>query len=128
MKKYFTNEKTGISYTLQGDYYLPDLALPEEREETRTIGIFGDRHRRFLEKHRKMAYWELLVSGRLRSYLADIDEQAQERFEILVKQMADSEGVTEQLKAENQMAWVGKMNNIRNRAKEIVLDEIICSQ
>lgn len=124
MKKDYTNPNTGISYTLQGDYYLPDLALPEEKE-THYIGVFGDRHRRFLEKNRQSVYWELLVNSKLRSYLADIDEQAQERFKFLVKQFAEKEEVTEQLKAENQMEWVGKMNNIRNRVNEIINHEII---
>ena len=125
MKKHFTNEQTGISYTLHGDYYLPDLVLPEEKEETRYIGVLGDRHRRYLEKHRPAVIWELLSNGRLRTYLCDIDEQAQERLELLVKQMAEAEGVTEQLKANNQMEWVGKMTNIRNRAMEMVNSEII---
>jgi len=124
MQKQFTDEKTGISYTLQGDYYLPDLTLPEETE-TRSIGIYGERHRRYLKTHRKVVYTELLTSGRLHSYLADINEQVQERFDLLVKQMAEQEGVTEKLKAENQMEWVGRMNNIRNQAMEIVNDEII---
>ena len=124
MKKQFTEEKTGISYTLQGEYYLPDLALPEEKE-TRSIGIHGERHRRYLKTHRKVVYTELLTSGRLQSYLADINEQAQERFDLLVKQMAEQEGITEKLKAENQLLWVKRMNSIRNRAMENVNDEIV---
>jgi len=124
MKKQFTDEKTCISYTLQGEYYLPDLALPEEKE-TRSIGIHGERHRRYLKAHRKVVYTELLTSGRLQSYLTDINEQAQERFDLLVRQLAEQEGITEKLKAENQMEWVGRMNSIRNRAMEIVGNEII---
>ena len=110
---------------MHGDSSFPDLALPKQTKEARIIGIFGDRHRRFLEKHCKTVYWEPLVSGKLCSYLADIDEQAQERFASLVKQMAEKEGVTEQLKAENQMEWAGRINNIRNRATEIVNTELI---
>ena len=113
-----------IKYSKHGDYYLPDLALPDDGE-TRPIGIYGERHRRYLKEYRKIQYINLLTSGRLRSYLADINEQAQERFEPLVKQLAEKEGVTEQLKAKNQMGWVGKMNNIRNRAMEIMNHEII---
>ena len=124
MKKQFADEKTGISYTLQGEYYLPDLALPEETE-TRSIGIYGEPHRRYLKAHRKVVYTELLTSGRLQSYLADINEQAHERFDLLVKQMAEKEGLTEKLKAENQLLWVKRMNNIRNRAMENVNNEII---
>lgn len=124
MKKNFTDERTGISYTLQGDYYLPDLTLPEDTE-TRSIGIYGERHGRYLKTHKNVVYVQLLTSGRLPSYLADIDEQARERFDLLVKQMAEKEEVTEQLKAENQMEWVGKMNNIRARAEEITLKEIV---
>ena len=126
MKKHFTDEKTGISYTFRGDYYFPDLALPEEKE-TRHIGILGDRHRRFLENHQPLVYWELLVNGKLRTYLADIDEQASERIELLVNQMVKAEGVTEQLKAESQMEWVGRINNIRDRAMEIVNRESTCN-
>ena len=125
MKKHFTDAKTGIGYTLQeGDYYLPDLALSEEME-TRSIGIYGERHRSYLKTHRKVVYTELLTSGRLHSYLADINEQAQERFDLLVKQMAEKEGITEKLKSEHQLLWVKRMNSIRNRAMENVNAEII---
>ena len=125
MKKQFTDEKTGIIYTLQeGDYYLPDLTVPEE-PEIQSIGIYGKQHERYLKNHRKTVYTELLTSGRLKSYLADIDKQAQERFDLLVRQIAEREGITEKMKAENQMEWIGKMNNIRNRALEIVNDGII---
>ena len=124
MQKNIYNEQTGISYTLQGDYYLPDLTLPAQKEE-RHIGIWGQRYLRYLKQHRKALYTNLLTSGKLNSYLADIDEQAEGMFFRLVKQMAEREGVTEQLKVENQMEWVGRMNNIRNRAMEIVNEEII---
>lgn len=123
MNKHITDKKTGISYTLQGDYYLPDLALPPEEEQP--IGIWGHRHLRYIRQHKRLIYSNLLTSGKLSSYLADIDRQAEEMFSRLVKQMAESEGITEKLKAENQMEWVGKMNNIRNRAMEIVNSELI---
>jgi hypothetical protein len=124
MEEHITDEKTGIGYTLHGDYYLPDIVLPEDAE-TRPIGIYGERHRRYLREYKKAVYMELLYSGRLHSYLADINEQAKERFECLVKQLAKKERVTEKLKAENQMEWVGRMNNIRNRAEEIVMNKLI---
>lgn len=123
MKQHFTDEKTGIRYTLQGDYYLPDLALPAEEQQT--IGIWGQRHLRHIKQNRKVLYTNLLTSGKLNIYLADIDKQAEEMFLRLVKQMAEREGVTEQLKADNQMAWVGRMNNIRNRATEAVNTDLI---
>ena len=123
MKQHFTDEKTGIRYTLQGDYYLPDLALPAE--EQHPIGIWGQRHLRHIKQNRRVLYTNLLTSGKLNSYLADIDKQAEEMFSRLVKQMAEREGVTEQLKADNQMDWVQKMNNIRSRAIEIVNNDII---
>lgn len=100
MKQHFIDEKTGI-YTLQGDYYLPDLVLPAE--EAKPIGVWGQRHRRYLKEHKRVTYTNLLTSGKLNSYLADIDEQAEEMFSRLVKQMVEREGVTEQLKANNQM-------------------------
>ena len=124
MEKHITNPETGISYTLHGDYYLPDLALPEDND-TRPIGIWGDRHGRFLREHRKVAFSQFLMSGRLHSYLADIDEQARERFEFLVKQMAEREGISEELKAKDGMLWVQRMNNVYSRAREVVNDEII---
>ena len=123
MEKYIYNEKNGLWYELQGDYYLPCLKLPEE--ETAHIGIWGQRHCRYLKGHRRALYTSLLTSGKLNSYLADIDRQAEELFSRLVKQMAEVEGVTEKLKAVEPMAWVCKMNNIRNRATEIVNAEII---
>ena len=117
-------ERIGGTYTQVGDYLLPNLELPEEQQ---TIGVWGQRHRRYLKEHRRATYTTLLTSGKLNSYLADIDRQAEELFSRLVKQIAEAEGVTEQLKANNQMEWVGRMNNIRNKAMEIVNAEIIYS-
>ena len=123
MKQYFTDEKTGINYTLQGDYYLPDLALPAE--EQHPIGIWGQRHLRHIKQNRRVLYTNLLTSGKLNSHLADINRQAEEMFSRLVKQMAMRESVTEQLKADNQMEWVARMNNIRSRATEVVNTDLI---
>lgn len=123
MEKQIYNEQTGISYTLQGDYYLPDLKLPDE--ENKPIGLWGQRHARYLKQSHKVLYMNLLTSGKLNSYLADIDEQAEDMFFRLVKQMAKQEGVTEQLKSKNQICWVGHMNNIRSRATEIVNSDLI---
>lgn len=123
MQKNSYNEQTGISYTLQGDYYLPDLVLPPEKE--RHIGVWGQRHARYLKQHHKVLYMNLLTSGKLNSHLADIDEQAEEMFFRVVKQMAEKQGITEKLKAENQMEWVQEMNNIRSSATEIVNAELI---
>ena len=123
MDKYIYNEQNGLWYELQGDYYLPCLKLPEEPEVY--IGIWGQRHRRYLKTHRKALYASLLTSGKLNSYLADIDRQAEEMFSRLVKQLAKVEGVTETLKAADQMEWVRRMNSIRNRASEIVSEELI---
>ena len=117
-------EEMGGTYIRVGDYFLPDLKLPET--ETQSIGIWGQRHKRYLKEHKRLFYSNLLTSGKLNSYLADIDRQAEEMFSRLVKQMAEREGVTEQLKAENQLEWVGKMNNIRSRAVEIIDVELIC--
>ena len=125
MNKHITDEKTGISYTLQGDYYLPDLVLPPEEEQP--IGIWGQRHLRYIRQHKRLPYSNLLTSGKLNGYLADIDKQAEEMFSRLVKQMAEREGITEKPKAENQMEWVSRMNNIRNRAMEIVNNDLIYS-
>ena len=108
MDKYIYDEKNGLWYELQGDYYLPCLKLP--KEESRHIGIWGQRHLRYLKQHRKGLYSELLTSDKLNDYLADIDRQAEEMFPRLVKQLAEKEGVTEALKAENLMLWVQKMN------------------
>jgi hypothetical protein len=109
---------TKITYTQQGDFLLPDLKLPEQPKVE--IGIFGKRHLRYLERNRKILYTNMLTKGKLTAYLADIDEQAENMFDQLVRQLAEREGVTEQLKANNQMLWVKKMNSIRNRAEEIV--------
>lgn len=123
MDKYIYDEKNGLWYELQEDYYLPCLKLP--KEESRHIGVWGQRHLRYLKQHRKVLYSELLISGKLNSYLADINEQAEEMFSRLVKQLAEKEGLTEALKAENQMLWVQKMNNIRNAAMEVVSNDLI---
>ena len=125
MEKRIYNEQTGISYTLQGDYYLPDLALPEQ--ENKPIGLWGQRHLKYIKQYHKVRYTNLLTSGKLNGYLADIDKQAEDILFRLVKQMAEREGVTEQLKADNQMEWVARMNNIRNRATEIIDNDIIYS-
>lgn len=122
MKSLF--EQLGGTYTLQGDYYLPDLALPTE-EEIKPIGVWGQRHKRYLQDHKRVIYTNLFTSGRLNTYLADIDKQAEEMFFRLVEQMAQREGVTEELKATDQMAWVRAMNSIRNRATEIVNSSLI---
>ena len=116
-------EEMGGTYTQVGDYLLPDLKLPEEDQQP--IGVWGQRHWRYLKEHRRATYATLLTSGKLNGYLADIDRQAEELFSRLVKQMAEAEGITEHLKADNQMEWVRRMNNIRNRAMEIVNSERI---
>ena len=123
MDKYIYDEKNGLWYELQGDYYLPCLKLP--KEESRHIGVWGQRHLRYLKQHRKVLYSELLISGKLNDYLADLNEQAEEMFSRLVKQLSEKEGITEALKAENQMLWVQRMNNIRNAAMEIVTNDLI---
>ena len=124
MEKYITDERTGLKYELVGDYYI--IAGDDGTdEEKKPIGIWGQRHLRYLKNHRKVLYTNLLTSGKLNIYLADIDRQAEEMFEQLVNQMAVAEGITEQLKADNQMAWVGKMNNIRNQVIEAINTEII---
>lgn len=123
MEKYKFDENNGLWYELQGDYYLPCLKLPEKEQVH--IGIWGQRHRRYLKEHRRVRYANLLTSGKMNAYLADIDRQAEELFLRLVKQMADAEGITEKLKVSNQMEWVRRMNNIRNRAVEIVYTEIV---
>lgn len=116
-------EEMGGTYTQVGDYLLPDLKLPEEEQQP--IGVWGQRHRRYLKEHRRATYATLLTSSKLNGYLADIDRQAEELFSRLVKKMAEAEGITEHLKADNQMEWVRRMNNIRNRAMEIVNSELI---
>ena len=116
-------EEMGGSYEMQGDYYLPCLSLPEE--EQKSVGVWGQRHLRYIKEHKRAFCANLLTSCELNSYLADIDKQAEEMFSRLVKQLAEKENVTEKLKAENQMLWVQKMNNIRSRATEIINTELI---
>ena len=123
MEKYIFDESNGLWYELQGDYYLPCLKLPEE--EPVHIGVWGQRHLNYLRENKRVLLSNLQISGKLNIYLADIDKQAEEMCSRLVKQMADREDITEQLKAENQMEWVRQMNNIRIRANEIVLRELI---
>lgn len=123
MNKYIYDENNGLWCELQDDYYLPCLTLPPEEEKP--IGIWGQRHKCYLKEHRKATYATLLTSGKLNTYLANINEQAQERFERLIKQMKQSQGITEQLKAEKALEWVGRLNNIRACAVEIVNEEII---
>ena len=124
MEKHIYNEQTGISYTLHGDYYLPDLTLSDD-EKGAEIGVYGQRHLRYIKQHKKALYLNLLTTGKLNDHLADIDKQAEEMLFRLVKQMAEREGVTEQLKTDNQMEWVARMNNIYCRATEIVSNELI---
>ena len=123
MKKHITDEKTGISYTLHGDYYLPDLELPAQEEKP--IGIWGQRHLRYIREHRKALYTGLFLDGKLGSYLADLNEQAEDMFFRLVNELAEKEGITETLKAENQMLWVQRMNAVRETATEIVNNDLI---
>ena len=123
MKEHITSN--GINYTLQGDYYLPDLKFPEQPKVE--IGIWGKRHLRYLKNYHPIIYTNLLTSCKLTAYLADIDKQAEDMFFRLVKQLAEKEGVTEQLKADNQTMWVQKINTIRNRVTEIVNNELIYS-
>ncbi len=124
MEKYITDERTGLKYEPVGDYYL--IAGDDEPEqEQEPIGIWGQRHLRHLKRHHKVIYANLLTSGKLPEYLADIDRQAEELFLRLAKQMAEAEGITEKLKASDQMEWVRRMNSIRNRAMEIVNAELI---
>ena len=125
--QYFTNEQTGISYTLDenGNYYYPDLTLPEEPEYE--IGIFGLMRRNYLKNHRKGLFTALLTTGKLNEHLHEIDQTANDRMELLSAQMAKAEDVTEQLKADDMMVWVGRMNNIQNRVREIINEELIYS-
>ena len=124
MDKYIYDNSNGLWYELQGDYYIPCLVLPDEKEE-RHIGIWGHRHLRYIREHKKVFYTDLLISGKLQSYLADVEEQAQELFDRLMKQRAEREGITETLKAENQMLWVGRMNALRSAVTETVNTEVI---
>ena len=123
MEKYITDERTGLKYELVGDYYL--VVGDDEPEEDQPIGIWGQRHLRYLKEHHRVLYANLLTSGELNAYLADIDRQAEELFLRLVKQMADAEGITETLKASDQMEWVRRMNSVRSRATEIVNSDLI---
>lgn len=122
MEKFITDERTGLRYELVGDYY---LIAGEDEPEGRPIGIWGQRHLRYIRKHKVGLYAELLTTGKLNDYLADLNEQAEAMFSRLVKQLSEKEGVTEALKEENQMLWVQKMNNIRNTAMEVVSNDLI---
>lgn len=117
-------EEMGGTYIRYGDYFIPCLTLPKE-EEQRFVGVWGQRHLKYLKEYRRNVYLDLLMSGRLNSYLADIEEQAQERFEGIIEQMKQAQGITEQMKAENAWEWVGRMNNIQACAREIVDRELI---
>ena len=123
MKNRIYDEKNGLWYEKQGDYFIPCLSLSEEKQNP--IGIWGQRHLRYIKQHKRVFYANLLSSCKLNSYLADVDEQAEDMFSRLVKQLAEKENVTENLKAENQMLWVQKMNSIRNRATEVVNANLI---
>lgn len=125
MQKHIIDKKTGIPYTLVGDYYLPWGDLPDDEPEQRPIGIWGQRHLRYIKQHRRSLYNELLMTGELNNYLATLDTEAEEMLSRLVKEMAEKQGVTETLKAINQMEWVQCMNNIRNAVSEIVSTELI---
>ena len=123
MRQHYIDEKTGIGYTLQGTYYLPDLVLPSEKEKP--IGIWGQRHLWYIREHKKALYISLLTSGKLQSYLTDVEEQAQKMFDRLMRQRVEREGITETLKADNQMEWVGRMNALRSAVMETVNAEVI---
>lgn len=123
MEKYIFDQCNGLWYEFQGNYYVPCLVLDEEG--TFPIGMWGRKHQQYLKEHRPILYSYLVLSGVLHSYLADIDTQARNKLHLLVTQLAEKEGINEQLKAQDQMAWVGAMNNIRNRAEEIILQELI---
>ncbi|MCI6739149.1 MAG: TnpV protein [Bacteroidales bacterium] len=124
MEKYIYNEQNGLWYELRGDYYIPCLELPAEKEE-RSIGVWGQRHLRYIREHKKALYTSLLTNGKLQSYLADVEEQAQELFDRLMKQRTEREGITETLKADNQMEWVQRMNALRSAVIETVNAEVI---
>ena len=124
MEQYIYNEQNGLWYELRGDYYIPCLELPAEKEEQH-IGVWGQRHLRYIREHKKALYTSLLTSGKLQSYLADIEEQAQELFDRLMKQRAEREDITETLKADNQMEWVQRMNALRSAVIETVNAEVI---
>lgn len=124
MDKYIYDESNGLWYELQEDYYISCLTLPTEKEH-KPIGLCGQRHKRYLQEHKRTVYNSRLTSGELNNYLADIDEQATEMIFRLVEQMADKEGVTEQLKVEKPILWIGRMNEIQARAREIIYSELI---
>ena len=124
MEKYIYNEQNGLWYELQGDYYIPRLELPAEKEE-RHIGVWGQRHLRYIREHKRVFYTNLLTSGKLQSHLADIEEQAENMYNRLIEEMAERQGVTETLKAEKPMEWIGLMNNIQACAREVVNNELI---
>ena len=124
MKQYLIDEKMGIAYTLQGDYYLPDVALPNEKAQE-SIGIWGMRHKRFLKENSRGFYNTLLVSGKMSVYLGDIEQQAKAMLNELVTKFAEEEKITEELKEKEPMLWIQKMNSIRSRATEIVKEELI---
>ena len=124
LPKHYTNEKTGIRYTLHGDYYLPDLVLPKQ-EDNRPIGKWGNLHKRYLQQHKRVFYNTLVTNLTLHTHLADIDEQARDMFDTLIEQMMKREGVTEELKEQNQIEWICRMGNIQERANEIVCSELI---
>lgn len=126
MEKYIYDNSNGLWYELHGDYYLPCLVILEE--EIHTIGIWGRKHQQYLREHRPIIYSDLILSGRLCSYLADIDTQARNKLDLLVTHLAETGGISEHLKAPDQMAWVRAMNNIRNRAEEIILKELIFAE
>ena len=123
MEKYIYDNINGLWYELYGYYYLPCLNIPEK--EVHTIGIWGRKHQQYLREHRPIIYSDLVLSGKLYSYLADIDSQARNKLDLLVTQLTEKDGINDSLKAQDQLAWVKAMNNIRNRAEEIVLKELI---
>ena len=126
MEKYIYNNSNGLWYELHGDYYMPCLVIPEE--EVHTIGIWGRKHQQYLREHRPIIYSNLILSGKLYSYLADIDTQARNKLDLLVIQLAEKEGINDQLKEQNQLAWIRAMNNSHNRAEEIILKELIFAE
>ena len=122
LERHIYDESNGLHYTLVGDYYIPDLKFPEEN---RPIGHYGRLHQEYLEREHPARYSSLILTGKLWTYLADLNEQAEERLDLIMEQMKAAEGVTEELKAQNQLEWVGRMNNIRNQAEEIINSELI---
>lgn len=122
LKKHIYDKSNGLHYTLEGDYYIPDMKLPEEN---RFIGHYGRLHRDYLKQEHPARYSSLVLTGELWTYLADLNNQTEERIDLIIEQMKAAEGVTEELKGRNQLEWVGRMNNIRNRAEEIIRSELI---